>query len=63
VVIVNLAEKTQPVALHVGQVACDCADIFTTEPCRLAARANVELAPWAFKVHVTGTPQPAARTP
>jgi hypothetical protein len=49
--------------LNVGPAAGDYTEIFTAEPCRLAATAELELSPWAFKVFVTGTPQPTAKTP
>jgi glycosidase len=63
VAVVNLAERAQSVTLNVGPAAGDYTEIFTAEPCRLAATAELELAPWAFKVFVTGTPQPTAKTP
>jgi glycosidase len=57
VVAVNLTDKAQQAALEVGGAAGAYTELFAAQGKTLAARENLDLEPWAYRVYVSGTPR------
>ena len=63
VVVVNLADQPQHVTLESGASAGRYTEIFTAKDRVLAAREELDLEAWDYRVCVSGTPQPVTNAP
>ena len=62
VVVVNLTDQPQHVALELGEFAGHYTEVFTAEDRVLTAQEELDLEPWAYRVNLNNASQSVERS-